>query len=186
MWQGIVKEIESKMQKTVDATQHEFAAVRTGRASNALVENIKILYYGAPTPLKQVANISIPEPRLIVIQPWDATALKDIEKGILAASDLGLQPVVEGKIIRIAIPPLTKERREELVKVVKKMTEDGKVHLRTIRRDGNESAKKAEKDKKITEDESAKTQDEVQKLTDRFTKRLDELAANKEKELTTV
>lgn len=186
MWQAILKDIESKMQKTVDATQHEFAAVRTGRASNALVENIKILYYGAPTPLKQIANISVPEPRLIVIQPWDANALKDVEKGILAASDLGLQPLVEGKIIRITIPPLTKERREELVKVVKKMSEDGKVHLRTIRRDGNEAIKKAEKDKKVTEDESTKAQEEIQKLTDRYTKRLDELSATKEKELVTV
>ncbi len=185
MLDNAVKEIEAKMHKTVDATQHEFQTVRTGRASAGIVENIKVIYYDTPTPLKQLANISVPEPRLIVIAPWDATAIKEIEKAI-GASDLGLQAVVEGKILRIAIPPLTKERREELAKVVKKMAEDGKVALRAIRRDGNEQIKKLEKDKKITEDESFKAQEEIQKKTDANAKRLDELAASKEKELTTV
>lgn len=185
MWQNSVKEMDSKMQKTMDATSHDFSTIRTGRASPALVDTLKVLYYGAPTPLKQIANISVPEPRMIVIQPWDVNAVKDIEKAI-QTSDIGLQPIVEGKLIRLSVPPLSKERREELVRVVKKMLEDGKVHIRNIRRDSIESVKKLEKDKKITEDEGFKAHEEIQKITDRHTKRLDELAASKEKELLTV
>jgi len=185
MWQNVIKELEQKMQKTIDVTSQDFGTVRTGRANSGLVENIKVIYYGTPTPLKQVANITVPEPRLIVITPWDVSAVKDIEKAI-ATSELGLQAVVEGKLLRIAIPALTKERREELAKVVKKMAEDGKVALRTLRRDGNESLKKLEKEKKITEDESFKAQEDIQKKTDASSKRLDEIAAAKEKELLSV
>jgi ribosome recycling factor len=169
----------------VEATANDFKTVRTGRASTSLVENLKADYYGTPTPLKQLANIAIPEPRLIVIQPWDANAIKDVERAI-RTSDLGLQPMVEGKIIRISVPPLNKERREELVKVVKKMAEDGKIALRTIRRDGNDQIKKLEKDKKITEDDREKALEEIQKLTDRNSKTLDQLSESKEKELVTV
>jgi ribosome recycling factor len=185
MWQNVLKELESKMKKTVDVTDNELKSVRTGRATNALVEGIKVSYYGAPTPLKQLANISIPEPRLIVIQPWDVNAMKDVEKAI-HTSKLGLVPSVEGKIIRIVVPPLSKERREELVKVVRKVVEEGKVALRTIRRDGNDQIKGLEKEKTITEDESFKAIDQIQKLTDRHTKSLDEVAGAKEKDLITV
>lgn len=185
MWQAALKEIEGKMQKTLDATNREFATVRTGRASSAMLDTVRVLYYGTPTPLIQLASISTPEPRLIVIQPWDASQIKEVEKAI-SASDLGLQPVVEGKIIRVSVPQLSKERREEMGKLVKKLSEDGKVALRTIRRDGNDAIKKLEKDKKITEDESFKATEEIQRLTDRYSKRLDEQAAAKEKEVTTV
>ncbi len=185
MWQDLVKDMDSKMQKTFDSTAHDFSTIRTGRASPALVDSLKVIYYGAPTPLKQIANISVPEPRMIVIQPWDPNAMKDIEKAILT-SDIGLQPLIEGKLIRLSVPPLSKDRREELVRVVKKMTEEGKVHIRNIRRDSMEGIKKLEKDKKITEDDDFKAQEEIQKITDRHTKRLDELAVSKEKELLTV
>jgi ribosome recycling factor len=185
MWQAMLKEIEAKMQRTLEATTREFSTIRTGRASPALVESVKVNYYGSPTPLIQLATIATPEPRLIVIQPYDANSVKEVEKAILA-SDLGLTPSLEGKVIRITVPPLSKERREELVKVVHKMAEDGKVALRTIRRDGNEEIKKAEKEKKITEDESFKATEEIQKLTDRYSKRLDDLGASKHKELVTV
>jgi len=185
MWTKILKETESRMQKTIDATTREFATVRTGRASAALVDGIKVLYYGTQTPLQQLASISIPEPRLIVIQPWDASSVKEIEKAVLS-SDLGLQPTVDGKLIRISIPPLSKERRENMVKVVKKMSEDAKIILRNTRREGNDQIKKIEKEKQITEDESFKATEEIQKLTDRYSKRIEELTGFKEKELITV
>lgn len=173
------------MQKTIDATTREFATVRTGRASAALVDGIKVLYYGTPTPLQQLASISVPEPRLIVIQPWDASSVKEIEKAVLS-SDLGLQPTVDGKLIRISIPPLSKERRENMVKVVKKMSEEAKIILRNTRREGNDQIKKVEKEKQITEDESFKAAEEIQKLTDRYSKQIEELTGFKEKELITV
>jgi ribosome recycling factor len=185
MWQGVIKNMEARMQKTLSSVQHEFATIRTGRASISLFDSLRVLYYGTPTPLKQLANISTPEPRLVIIQPWDAGCIKDVEKAILT-SQLGLQPAVEGKMIRIVIPPLSKERREEMARIVKKMTEEGKVALRTIRRDGNDEIKKLEKEKKITEDESFKAQDQIQKLTDRHSKLLDDASHSKEKELITV
>ena len=185
MWDKVVKETESKLGKTTDSVKHDFATVRTGRASLAVFDSLKILYYGAPTPLKQLANISIPEPRLVVIQPWDANSVKDIEKA-LRTSDLGYQPLVEGKIIRISIPPLSKERREDMAKIVKKMAEDGRIALRSIRREGNDQIKKLEKDKKITEDDRDLALTRIQTLTDRCTKQIDELAQNKETELVTV
>lgn len=185
MWEAVVKELETKMDKTHHALNQELVAVRTGRASPAMLDNVKVLYYGTPTPLKQLANVAVPEPRLLVIQPWDAGTVKEIEKAILA-SDLGLKPLVEGKVIRIPIPSLSKERREEMTKIVKKMAEDSRVALRTLRRDFNERIKQLEKDKKITEDDRKVAMDKIQHMTDRFIARVDETASAKEKEILTV
>jgi ribosome recycling factor len=181
--QAIVKETEEKMKRSLEAVQHNFAGVRTGRANAGMVENLRVDYYGASTPMKQVAGISIPEPRLIILTPWDPTAIKAIEKAI-NESDLGLTPVVDGKGIKIAIPALTRERRDELVKITHKVAEEGRVTLRTIRRDGNDKIKLLEKDKTATEDESFKAQAEIQKLTDRYIQLIDQAQAAKEKDLT--
>lgn len=182
--QQIVKETEDKMKKSLEIVQHNFGSVRTGRANSGMVENIRVDYYGTSTPMKQVASITIPEPRMIVLTPWDATALKAIEKAI-SDSDLGLSPVVDGKMVRLAIPPLTRERREEMVKIVHKLAEEGRVALRGVRREANERIKQLEKDKTIAEDESFKVQTEVQKLTDRYILSIDQAQAAKEKDLTT-
>ena len=178
----VMHEAHDKMLKTNEAVQREFSTIRTGRASSALVEGIKVDYYGTSTPLKQLSNISTPDPKLIVIQPWDTSILGEIEKAILK-SDLGITPLNDGRVIRLGIPQLTQERREELVKVIKKMAEDGRVSIRSIRRDINERLKKLEKDKIATEDESFKSTEEIQKLTDKHIKEIDELLAKKEKEL---
>ncbi len=178
----ILKETEDKMKKAIDATHREFNEVRTGRASPSLVEGLMIDYYGTPTALKQLASISIPDARLIVIQPWDKNAMAEVEKAILK-SNLGITPNNDGKVIRLSIPQLSAERREELAKVVKQMTEDGKVSLRTIRRDAKEAVEKAEKGKEITEDDKYKGFDRLQKLTDDYIKKLDDLLENKQKEL---
>lgn len=170
------------MKKTLDVVQQGFSSIRSGRAGAGMVENIRIDYYGAMTPLKQMANITIPEPRMILIHPWDVSALKAIEKGI-ADSDLGISPVIDGKMVRLVIPPLTRERREELVKIVHKSAEDGKVSMRSVRREANEKIKVLEKDKTITEDDSFKSQDAVQKLTDKYIQSIDQALAAKEKEL---
>lgn len=185
MWQDTVKNFEAKMKKAVEATVHEFARLRTGRANPALLDTLRVEYYGALTPLKQLATISAPEPRMMVIQPFDAGSVAAIGQAIQAA-DMGLTPIVEGKMIRVPVPALSKERREELVKVVKKVAEDGRVSIRNARREGNEEIKKLEKDKKITEDERKKAEDMIQKATDAQTKAVDDLAAAKEKELMTV
>lgn len=181
--QNVLKETEDKMKKTLDAVHQNFSSVRTGRANTGMVEHIRVDYYGTMTPMRQVANITIPEPRMLLISPWDVGALKAIEKA-LADSDLGISPVIDGKLVRIVVPPLTRERREELVKVVHRLAEEGRVSLRAIRRDGNEAVKKLEKDKTATEDESFKTQDQIQKLTDRYIQQIDQLQAAKEKDLT--
>ncbi len=178
----VMHEAHDKMLKTNEAVQREFSTIRTGRASSALVEGIKVDYYGTSTPLKQLSNISTPDPKLIVIQPWDTSILGEIEKAILK-SDLGITPLNDGRVIRLGIPQLTQERREELVKVIKKMAEDGRISIRAIRREINERIKKLEKDKIVTEDESFKSTEEVQKLTDKHIKEIDELLAKKEKEL---
>lgn len=180
---SILSDTETKMHKALEVMQREFMGIRTGRASSALVDHIKVDYYGAQTPLIQLANIGTPEPRLIVIQPWDVSAIKAIEKAI-NESNLGISPIVEGKVIRIPIPQLTKERREELVKVVKGVAEKVRVSVRTIRRDANEHVKQNEKEKKITEDESFKAAAEIQKLTDRYIHLIDEAEKAKEKDLT--
>ena len=178
----IIHDTELKMKKTIEATHREFATVRTGRASSGLVEGIRVDYYGTATPLKQLAAISTPDAKLIVIQPWDKTAMAEIEKSILK-SDIGITPTNDGKVIRLSIPSLTDERRAELDKILKKIAEDGRVSLRTARHTAIEHARKLEKDKLATEDERFKAQDEIQKLTDKYIKEIDNLLVAKEKEI---
>jgi ribosome recycling factor len=182
MKEKILEDMKRKMNKVLEVMAQDLARVRTGRASVALLEGIKVEAYNAAMPLPQVASLAAPEPRLLTIQPWDPTLLGDIEKAI-QKSDLGLTPANDGKIIRLPIPALTTERRKELVKVVKKMGEEGKVALRNVRRDANERFKDLKKDKKISEDEAHRAQDEVQKITDDFIKKVDAQAAEKEKEI---
>ena len=181
----VIKNIEEQMKKAVATTQKELQGIRTGRANPAVVDRIVVDYYGSPTPLKQLANISTPDGKCLVIQPYDKNALKDIEIAI-NKSDLGITPNSDGNVIRIVIPALTEERRKELVKVIKKMAEDGKVVIRNARRDGLESIKKLEKDKEVSEDESRKQQEHLQKITDKHTKEIDELTSQKEKEVMSV
>jgi ribosome recycling factor len=182
MKEKILEDMKRKMNKVLEVMAQDLARVRTGRASVALLEGIKVEAYNASMPLPQVASLAAPEPRLLTIQPWDPTLLGDIEKAI-QKSDLGLTPANDGKIIRLPIPALTTERRKELVKVVKKMGEEGKVALRNVRRDANERFKDLKKDKQISEDEAHRAQDEVQKITDDFIKKVDAQAAEKEKEI---
>jgi len=178
----VIHDSEMKMKKTVEATQREFSAIRTGRAAVSLVEGVRVDYYGAPTPLKQLAAISAPDAKLLTIQPWDKTIMGEIEKAILK-SELGITPVNDGKLIRISIPPLTTERRTELDKIVKKIAEDGRISIRTGRHAAIEHIKKLEKEKVATEDERFKAQDDIQKLTDKYIKEIDTHLANKEKEI---
>ncbi|GFH62390.1 MAG: ribosome recycling factor [Candidatus Desulfovibrio kirbyi] len=173
---------EERMGKALSALNRDFSKLRTGRAAASLVEGIKADYYGAMTPLGQMASIAVPDSRTLTIQPWDKGGMQAIEKAVLK-SDLGLTPINDGKIIRIEIPPLTEERRKELVKVAKKYCEETKIAVRNVRRDANDSLKKMEKDKKISEDDLKKTVDEVQKLTDRFVGDADKRCAAKEKEI---
>jgi ribosome recycling factor len=178
----IMYDTENKMKKTVEAVKREFAEVRTGRASTALVEGILVDYYGAKTPIKQLATISTPDARLIVIHPWDASVIKEVEKAILQ-SNLGLTPNNDGKTIRISMPHLTDERRQELDRIVKRVAEGGRVSLRTARRDANESLRQLEKNKEIAEDDRFKSQDRVQELIDKYTAQIDESLQAKEKEI---
>ncbi len=178
----IYGETKTSMQKAVDALQKELDRVRTGRASLTLLDGIRVDYYGTLTPLKQMASLAVPESRLITIQPWDATAIKEIEKAILK-SDLGLTPTNDGKLIRIAIPPLTEERRKELVKVVHKACEEHKVGVRNVRRDSNEMIKDLKKEGDVAEDDAFKAQDEIQKITDTFVAKIDAVYKEKEKEI---
>ncbi|MDP2798484.1 MAG: ribosome recycling factor [Deltaproteobacteria bacterium] len=178
----VLKDLKSKMEKTIEVFKHDLARMRTGRASVSLFDGIKVDYYGSMLPLNQVASLTVPEPRLITIQPWDTNALANIERAILK-SELGLTPANDGKIIRIAIPPLTEERRKEIVKLVKKITEEYRVILRNIRRDANEELKDLKKEKVISEDESFAVQEEVQKITDNYIKKAEQLYAEKEKEI---
>jgi len=179
----IMKDTEDKMKKAIEATHREFNEVRTGRASPSLVEGLMVDYYGTPTTLKQIASISVPDARLIVIQPWDKNAMAEIEKAI-QKSNLGMHPNNDGKVIRLSIPQLSAERREELAKVVKEMTEDGRVSMRTVRRDAKEEIEKAEKAKEITEDDKFKGIDRLQKLTDDYIKKIEDLLEAKQEELT--
>ena len=179
---SIYKETEEKMKKTIDSCRDELLSIRAGRANPSLLDRITIDYYGAQTPLNQVANISTPEPRMIVIQPWDANTVQEIEKAILV-SDLGLNPSNDGKIIRLSIPILTEERRIELTKVVKKAGENSKVAIRNQRRDANDAVKKLFKSNEITEDESKQAEEKVQVITDKFVKEIDVLIVEKEKEI---
>jgi ribosome recycling factor len=177
-----LSDAEERMGKALAALERDFSKLRTGRASASLVEDIKADYYGTPTPIGQMASVAVPDSRTLTIQPWDRAGLQAVEKAVLK-SDLGLTPINDGKIIRIGIPPLTEERRKELVRVAKKYCEETKVAVRNVRRDANDSLKKLEKDKKITEDELKKTVDDVQKLTDRFVGEADRRCTAKEKEI---
>ena len=181
-----VKEIDanlkSRMEKALADLQHDMSSIRTGRASLGILDHIRVDYYGTPTPLNQLANLHVPEPALITIQPWDVSQIGPIEKAI-RASDLGLNPSNDGKVIRLPIPPLTEERRKELVKKLHAAAEHHRVSVRNIRRDGNEAVKKLLKDKKITEDEEKRAHDEIQKLTDGYMQRIDQASKTKEKEI---
>lgn len=172
----------AKMAKTIEVLEAEFARIRTARANPAILDGVKVEYYGTTTPLRQVANVSVPEPRQIVVQPWDRSILPEVEKALLKA-ELGLTPRVEANLIRIPIPALTEERRRELVRLCAKLTEDSRVAVRNLRRDANEVIKKLEKDKKITEDDSKTGTKKVQEMTDEYVKKLDELLRRKEAEV---
>jgi len=176
------KRLTDKMEKALEALKKDLAGIRTGRASLAIFEGITVNYYGVPTPINQVATMSIPESRLITIQPWEPKLIQEIEKAI-QRSDLGLNPTNDGKIIRIVIPPLTEERRKHIIKHVHKRVEETKVSIRNIRREFNDEIKKLEKEKHISEDDMRKSLEEVQKLTDSYIKRADEIMSHKEKEI---
>ncbi len=177
-----VQDCKNRMLKSIENLEKEFSKLRTGRASTALVDGIRVEYYGTPTPLNQVASVSIPDSRTISIAPWDRNAFTSIEKAIMK-SDLGLTPINDGKAIRINIPPLTEERRKDLVKMAKKYTEEAKVAIRNVRREVNEALKKMQSSKEISEDDLHKAQDEVQKTTDNFVKKAETVLAEKEKEI---
>ena len=174
--------LKTRMEKAVADLQHDMAAIRTGRASLGILDHIRVDYYGTPTPLNQLANLHVPEPSLITVQPWDVSQIGSIEKSI-RASDLGLNPSNDGKVIRLPIPPLTQERRKELVKKLHAGVEHHKVAVRNIRRDGNDAVKKLVKDKKITEDDEKRALDEIQKMTDGYLTRMDQAAKAKEQEI---
>ena len=176
------KQLVDRMDKAIESLKKDIAGIRTGRASLGIFEGITVDYYGTPTPINQVATMSVPESRLIIMQPWDPKIIAEIEKAILK-SDLGLNPSNDGKIIRIAIPPLTEERRKQIIKQVHKRVEEAKIAVRNIHRDSNDEVKKLEKEKKMSEDDAKKTLEEIQKLTDSYIKRTDEINSHKEKEL---
>lgn len=177
--------IKEKMEKTINVFSEKLSEVRAGRANPTILNKVKIDYYGTPTPINQVAGISVPEARLIVIQPWDASILKEIEKAILA-SDIGINPNNDGKVIRLAFPELNEERRKELVKEIKKMAEDAKVAIRSSRRDGIEMAKNEQKEGNMTEDELKQAEQEIQKITDQNIEEIDKLLSNKENEIMSI
>ncbi len=178
----VIHNAEDKMKKVIDFVTREFSGIRTGRASPALVEGLHVDYYGTPTLIKQLASISVPDVHMIVIQPWDVSAIAEIEKAILK-SNLGINPFNDGKIIRLSIPALSKERRQELTKVVNKIAEEGRISLRTVRRDAKELLEKLEKDKTISEDDKFTSIDELQKHVDKYIAKIDELLKAKDKEL---
>lgn len=182
MIKELIQDCEEKMQKTVSAFKKDIATLRAGRATPAILEKVNVDYYGTPTPINQMANISAPEPRLLIIQPWDKSVLPDVEKAIMK-SDLGLTPNSDGVVIRINIPQLTQERRNDLVKVLKKKAEDARVVVRNLRREHNDDFKDLEKSGDISEDDHRRAQEEVQKLTDKYIKEVDLIAQNKEKEV---
>lgn len=182
MVKDILNEAEDRMKKTVEHLTKDLAALRAGRANPAMLEKVMVDYYGEPTPIHQLANITVPEARLLVVQPWDKGSIQNIEKAIMK-SDLGVNPNNDGNVIRIVIPQLTEERRKDLVKVVKKRGEEAKVAVRNIRRDANDMLKASEKDKLISEDENKKGSDEIQKATDKYVKDIDAILAAKEKDV---
>jgi len=178
----LLLDAEERMEKALAALERDYGKLRTGRATTGLVEDIKVDYYGTPTPIKQLASVAVPDSRTVTIQPWDRGAFALVEKAILK-SDLGLTPMNDGKLIRIAIPPLTEDRRKELTKIARKYTEEAKVAIRNIRRDVNDGLKKLEKDKLLSEDELKKAMEDIQKLTDTYVARADAKASAKEKEI---
>ncbi|MBM4175994.1 MAG: ribosome recycling factor [Ignavibacteria bacterium] len=178
----ILNETEDKMKKAVEVVRQELVKIRTGKATTALLDGIKVDYYGSLVPLNQTANVSVGDIHTILVQPWDKSAIQAIDKAILA-SELGLNPISDGNVLRIPIPPLNEERRKELVKLVKKFGEEGKIAIRNIRRDGNDHLKKAEKDEHLPEDERKRGEQEVQKLTDKYIQSIDDILAHKEKEI---
>ena len=180
-----LNKFEEKMTKTISVFEENLAEIRAGRANPAILNKIMIDYYGTPTPINQVAGISVPEARLIVIQPWDGSILKEIEKEILK-SDIGINPNNDGKVIRLSFPELTEERRKEIVKDIRKMAEEAKVAVRSIRRDAIDEAKKAQKDSEISEDELKSAEDNIQQLTDRYVAKVDEILGAKEKEVMSI
>ncbi len=182
MIEEVYQEVESNMRSAIDSLKNEYASVRTGRATTALLDGVMVDYFGTQTQLKQLASLSVPESRLIVIQPWDKSVVAEVEKSI-QRSNLGLNPVSDGKVIRVPIPPLTEERRKDLVKVVKKSAEDRRVSIRNARREGNELLKGLEKEKEISEDDNRRAQEHIQKMTDKYTTELDAVTAQKEKEV---
>ena len=182
MIESIYQETRESMDKSIDSLKNEFKRVRTGRASPSLLDGIRVEYYGTMTPLNQMASLSVPESRLITIQPWDVSVIKDIEKAILK-SDLGLTPSNDGKLIRISIPPLTEEGRKQIVKVIYKKSEEHRVAVRNIRRDSNDLLKGLKKDGEISEDDAFRAQDQVQKITDKYIKLIDDVCKEKEKEI---
>ncbi|NRA65588.1 MAG: ribosome recycling factor [Pseudobacteriovorax sp.] len=178
----LITQCKENMDKRIAGFDKDLTRVRTGRASITLLDGIRVDYYGAPTPLSQVASLSTPDARTIVVSPFEKSLIRDIEKSIMKA-DIGIQPTNDGVVVRIPIPQLTEDRRKDIVKQIKKMGEETKVSLRHIRRDANDEAKKAEKAKEITEDENKSLQQDIQKLTDQYTKKVDERVSNKEKEV---
>jgi ribosome recycling factor len=182
MIKKLYTDTEERMKRALETIRKELASIRTGKATTALLDGIKVDYYGVMTPLSQVANISVPDPRLLMIQPWEKRLIPDIVKAI-HKSDLGLNPQSDANVIRLPIPSLTEERRKDLVKLVKKLTEEGKTVVRNIRRESNEALKKAEKDKEISEDESRKAQEHVQEITDKHIELIDEMTKKKEAEV---
>ena len=182
MVKDVIDKSRTGMEKAIDALKKDFTKVRTGRASVALLDDVKVDYYGTPTPLNQVGTLAVPEPRLITIQPWEKKLIPEIERAIFK-SDLGLNPTSDGALVRIVIPPLTEERRKEMVKLVKRMGEETKIVLRNVRRDANDGLKKMEKNKEISEDDLKRGEKEIQDLTDQYVKKVDEVVTVKEKEV---
>jgi ribosome recycling factor len=183
--QALIKDMEARMTAAVEALSREFASIRTGRASASLLDGIRVDYYGTPTPLNQMASVTVPDARTITIQPWEVPQLKAIEKAIVA-SDLGITPMNDGKLIRLVMPTLTEERRKQLAKTVGKVAEEGRVAVRNLRREANDKLKVMARDKKVSEDEERRGHDQIQKTTDRFISRVDELLEKKEQEILTI
>lgn len=182
MLNDIYEDTKNRMDKAVEKTRHDLASVRTGRASTALLDGIKVDYYGTKTPLKQLAQVGAPEPRLLVIQPYEKNIIPDVERAIME-SDLGLNPQNDGTVIRLPIPELTRERREELTRYVHKLAEEGRIAIRNIRRDANDTVKELEKEHEISEDNAHRAMDSIQEITDEHVKRIDELLKHKEQEI---
>lgn len=185
MLKEILKQSQDKMEKTISVLKKELGSMKAGKANPAMLDKISVEYYGTQTPINQLANVSSPEPRVLLIQPWDKNSMKDIERAILQ-SDLGLNPSNDGSVIRLLIPELTEETRKQIVKKVKKTGEESKIAIRSIRREGNDKIKRLKKDNEITEDDATNAEDDIQKITDKHIKNIDEIVSNKEKEVMSI